>query len=95
LFLDESSWRLLDAISTNSVAILNRIHRIFGRDLKIDSRRLTCAYRFSPADWEEKMRFFGAALVCIAVLYGVDAFFFAGGYGDGMDRVILSIYQHW
>ena len=41
------------------------------------------------------MRFFGAALVCIAVLYGVDAFFFAGGYGDGMDRVILSIYQHW
>jgi hypothetical protein len=40
------------------------------------------------------MRFFGAALVCLAVLYGVDVFFFDGLYGNGMDRVISSIYQH-
>jgi hypothetical protein len=71
------------------------MHRTFGRDLKIDPGKLTCAYRFSPANWEGKMRFFGAALVCIAVLYGVDAFFFDGRHGDGMDRVISSIYQHW
>jgi hypothetical protein len=95
LVCDEFSRRLLDAISTHSVAILKRMHRTFGRDSKIDSGRLTCAYRFFPADWEGKMRFFGAAFVCIAVLYGVDAFFFDGRYGDGMDRVISSIYLHW
>ena len=41
------------------------------------------------------MRVFGAALVCIAVLYGVDAFFFDGRYGDGIDRVISNIHQRW
>jgi hypothetical protein len=94
-FFDESSRLWPDAISTNSVAILKRMHQTFRRDLKMDSGKLACAYRFSPANWEGKMRFFGAALVCIAVLYGVDAFFFDGRYGDGMDRVISSIYRHW
>ena len=41
------------------------------------------------------MRFLGAALVCIAVLYGVDAFFFDGQYGQGIESAISDIYQHW
>ena len=41
------------------------------------------------------MRLFGAALICIAVLYGVDAFFFDGRYGDGEDRVVSNNYQNW
>jgi hypothetical protein len=93
--LRQSSRRLLDAIPTNSAAILKRMHRTLGRDFKIDSGKLTRACRFSPANWEGKMRFFGAALVCIAVLCGVDAFFFDGRYGDGIDRIISTIYQHW
>jgi hypothetical protein len=50
---------------------------------------------FSPDDWEGKMRLFGAAFVCIAVLYGVDVLFFDGRYGDGVDRVVWNIYRHW
>ena len=41
------------------------------------------------------MRFLGAALVCVAVLCGVDAFFFDGQYGQGLDRAISDIYRHW
>jgi hypothetical protein len=41
------------------------------------------------------MRFLGAALVCVAVLYGVDAFFFARQYGQGIDRTISDIYRRW
>jgi hypothetical protein len=41
------------------------------------------------------MRFFGAALVCIAVLYGVDAYFYNGQYLAGLERAISDIYQHW
>jgi hypothetical protein len=41
------------------------------------------------------MKSLGAALVCIAVLYGVDAYFFDGQYRHGMDRAISDIYRHW
>jgi hypothetical protein len=41
------------------------------------------------------MRFFGAALVCIAVLYGVDAQFFASQYKDGIVHVLSDILKHW
>ena len=41
------------------------------------------------------MRPLRAALVCIAVLYGVDAFFFDGWDGHGIDRAISDIYRHW
>jgi hypothetical protein len=44
---------------------------------------------------EGDMRLLGAALVCIAVLYGVDAFFFGGRYGQGVDCTISDIYRHW
>ena len=37
------------------------------------------------------MKSLGAALVCIAVLYGIDAFFFDGRYGHGMDHAISDI----
>jgi hypothetical protein len=37
----------------------------------------------------------GAALVCIAVLYGTDLFFFGGQYAAGAERVISEIYVHW
>jgi len=41
------------------------------------------------------MRFFGAALVCIAVLYGLDAQFFAGQYKDGVEHALSDIWRHW
>jgi len=41
------------------------------------------------------MRFLGAALVCIAVLYGVDALFFDGQYGQSIDSAISDIYRNW
>ncbi len=34
---------------------------------------------------------FYPALVCIAVLYGVDAQFFAGQYTDGIERALSDI----
>ncbi len=36
-----------------------------------------------------------AARVCIAVLYGVDALVFNGGYFATLNRVIFQIYIHW
>jgi hypothetical protein len=41
------------------------------------------------------MRFLDAALVCIAVLYGVDAYFFGGRYGQGIENTISDIRQRW
>ena len=41
------------------------------------------------------MRFLGAALVCIAVLYAVDAQFFGGQYKDGMRHALSDILRHW
>ena len=41
------------------------------------------------------MKSLGAVLVCIAVLYGIDAFFFDGRYGHGMDHAISDIYRRW
>ena len=41
------------------------------------------------------MKALAAALICIAVLYGVDAFFFDGRYFAILDRVIFQIYVHW
>jgi hypothetical protein len=41
------------------------------------------------------MRFFGAALVCIAVLYGLDAYFYNGRYFASLQREISDIYQRW
>ena len=41
------------------------------------------------------MRFLGAALVCIAVLYGFDAYFYDGQYFAILERSISDIYQRW
>jgi hypothetical protein len=41
------------------------------------------------------MRTFGAALVCIAVLYGLDAYFYNGQYFAGVEHGISDIYRHW
>jgi hypothetical protein len=41
------------------------------------------------------MRFFGAALVCIAVLYGVDAHFYDGRYKGGVEHLLSDILRHW
>jgi hypothetical protein len=41
------------------------------------------------------MRFLGAAIVCIAVLYGLDAYFYNGQYVASLERGISDIYQHW
>lgn len=41
------------------------------------------------------MRFLGAALVCIAVLYGLDAYFYGGQYFGTLERVISDIYERW
>jgi hypothetical protein len=41
------------------------------------------------------MRFLGAALVCMAVLYGFDAYYFNGRYLASLQREIADIYRHW
>jgi hypothetical protein len=41
------------------------------------------------------MRLFGAALVCVAVLYGLDAYFYNGQYFAILDHEISDIYRHW
>jgi hypothetical protein len=41
------------------------------------------------------MRVFGAGLVCIAVLYGIDAYFYNGQYLANLQHEIAEIYQHW
>jgi hypothetical protein len=41
------------------------------------------------------MRFLGAAFVCIAVLYGLDAYFYNGRYLANLQQEIAQIYQHW
>ena len=41
------------------------------------------------------MRFLGAALVCIAVLYAADAQFFGGQYKDGIRHALSNILRHW
>jgi hypothetical protein len=41
------------------------------------------------------MRILGAALVCIAVLYGMDAYFAGGRYFASLQREIADIHQHW
>jgi hypothetical protein len=38
---------------------------------------------------------FGAALVCIAVLYGVDALMFDGRYAASVTAVLSDMYAHW
>jgi hypothetical protein len=40
------------------------------------------------------MRLLGAALVCLAVLYGVDAFWFNGVYFIAINSMISQIVQH-
>jgi hypothetical protein len=41
------------------------------------------------------MRFLGAALVCVAVLYGFDAYFYNGRYFANLQQELAQIYQHW
>jgi hypothetical protein len=66
------------------------------RDLDFTSASLPCSDRSSPLfDWEVDMRFLGAALVCIAVLYGMDAYFSNGRYFASLQREVADIYQHW
>jgi hypothetical protein len=36
-----------------------------------------------------------AALVCVAVLYGVDALLFDGRYFFGVSSVMSDLYAHW
>jgi hypothetical protein len=43
---------------------------------------------------EEAMMRLGAALVCVAVLYSVDALMFHGWYADAVTRVIAELYAH-
>jgi hypothetical protein len=66
------------------------------RDLDFTSVSLPCSDRSSPPfDWEADMRFLGAALVCIAILYGLDAYFYNGLYLASLQREIADIHQHW
>ena len=41
------------------------------------------------------MRFLGAALICIAILCGFDAYFEDGSYLASLHREIADIFQHW
>jgi hypothetical protein len=38
---------------------------------------------------------FDTALVCIAVLYGVDALWFDGSYYAAVSHVLSNLYSHW
>jgi hypothetical protein len=54
-----------------------------------------CKSLFSPSQSGGDMRFLGATLVCIAALYGLDAYFYNGQYFAGAERAISDIYRHW
>jgi hypothetical protein len=41
------------------------------------------------------MKELDTALIYIAVLYGVDALFFDGGYFAVLDHMLSQIYMHW
>ena len=41
------------------------------------------------------MKSLGATLVCIAVLYGFDAYFYNSQYLAGLERAITDISRHW
>ena len=41
------------------------------------------------------MRSLGAAVVCIAVLCGIDAYFYNGWYLASLQHEIAEIYQRW
>ena len=41
------------------------------------------------------MRIVSAVLVCVAVLYGIDAYFYNGQYLASLQRELSDIYQHW
>jgi hypothetical protein len=41
------------------------------------------------------MKCLGAAAVCIAVLYGVDVFWFDGWYFASTDRMLSEFYRQW
>jgi hypothetical protein len=49
---------------------------------------------FLPLDGRDEIRL-GAALVCIAVLCGVDSFFFGGQYATIVERIISEICRRW
>ena len=35
-----------------------------------------------------------STVICIAVLYGVDALYFNGMYSNSLSRAVLDIFQH-
>jgi hypothetical protein len=41
------------------------------------------------------MRILGAALVCIAVLYGLDVYLYNGQYFASLEHGLSDIYRHW
>jgi hypothetical protein len=41
------------------------------------------------------MKYLGATLVCLAILYGVDMVWFNGRYFDASESMVLDIYRHW
>jgi hypothetical protein len=41
------------------------------------------------------MRILGAALVCAAILYGIDTFMFDGRYFTASARLTSEIYRHF
>jgi hypothetical protein len=41
------------------------------------------------------MKFLSAALICVAVLYEMDAYLSDGRYFASLQREIAEIYQHW
>jgi hypothetical protein len=79
--------------SANLAATLKRMYEIFEMEQNLFSAKLCCSFFCPPL--RDHARFLAAALVCIAVLYGVDALFFDGQYGQGIERTISDIHQHW
>jgi hypothetical protein len=65
------------------------------RDSNFTKVILPFADRCSPLRLGADMRFLGAALVCIAALYGMDAYFSNGRYFASLQREIADIHQHW
>lgn len=42
-----------------------------------------------------ELRHIAAAAVCIAILYGIDAWWFDGSYFGAANRALRDVYVHW
>jgi hypothetical protein len=66
------------------------------RDMNAGNLSAENELSFRPRHLGDKnMRLLGAALVCMAILYGVDAFWFNGLYFTAAVGMMSQMVEHW